>query len=51
MKIKKFNSTIFKESNPYDRQISDYKTGLDALLESETIKNKIFNLELDLWEY
>ncbi len=46
-----FNSTIFKESNPYDRQIADYKTGLDALLESETIKNKIFNLELDLWEY
>ena len=46
-----FNSTIFKESNPHDRSISDYKVGLDALLESEKIKNKIFNLELDLWEY
>ncbi len=46
-----FNSTIVKEANPYDREINKYKQGLDALLEAENIKNKIFNLEMDLWEY
>ena len=40
-----------KEANPYDRDINKYKQGLDALLEAENIKNKIFNLEMDLWEY
>ena len=28
-----------------------YKAGLDALLESERIKEEIFHLEHDLWEY
>ena len=42
---------IVKESNKYDRKISDYKEGIDALLEAEKIKEEIFNLEHDLWEY
>jgi len=42
---RQFESTIFKESNVYDRQISDYKTGIDALLEAERIKTEIFNFE------
>ncbi|OFX43320.1 MAG: hypothetical protein A2046_08380 [Bacteroidetes bacterium GWA2_30_7] len=47
-----FNSYIFQETNVYDnRLISEYMTGLDAILESEKIKNKIFELEHDLWEY
>ena len=46
-----FSSRIVKESNKYDRKISDYKEGIDALLESEKIKEEIFNLEHDLWEY
>jgi len=46
-----FSSRIVKESNKYDRKISEYKEGLDALLESEKIKEEIFNLEHDLWEY
>ena len=46
-----FSSYIIKESNKYDRKISDYKTGLDAVLESERIKEEIFHLEHDLWEY
>lgn len=46
-----FSSTIIKESNVADRNIIDYKTGLDALLESERIKNEISNFEHDLWEY
>ena len=46
-----FSSRIIKESNKYDRQINEYKLGIDALLESEKIKEEIFNLEHDLWEY
>jgi len=46
-----FNSYIYKESNVYDRFINEYTGGLDALLESERIKNDIFVLEHDLWEY
>jgi gliding motility associated protien GldN len=46
-----FGSYIYKESNVYDRKISEYSKGMDALLESERIKNDIFILEHDLWEY
>lgn len=46
-----FNSYIYKESNVYDRRISDYATGVDALYESERIKNEIFEFEHDLWEF
>ncbi len=46
-----FNSYVYKESNKYDRLISEYKAGLDALYEAERIKEEIFNLEHDLWEY
>lgn len=46
-----FASYIHKEDNVYDRRIEDYlKNGLDALLESEDIKDKIRNFEHDLWE-
>ncbi|MGC6469863.1 MAG: gliding motility protein GldN [Flavobacteriales bacterium] len=46
-----FSSRIVKESNKYDRKIEEYKQGIDALLEAEKIKEEIFNLEHDLWEY
>ena len=46
-----FSSRIVKESNKYDRKISEYKEGIDALLEAEKIKEEIFNIEHDLWEY
>ncbi len=46
-----FNSYIYKESNVYDRFIMEYAKGMDALLESERIKNNIFLYEHDLWEY
>lgn len=48
---RKFGSYIVKESNVYDRYIIEYKTGLDALLESERIKNELFIFEHDLWNY
>lgn len=46
-----FSSTIIKEGNVFDRKISQYMIGLDALLEAERIKAEIFNMEHDLWEY
>ncbi|HOL74989.1 MAG TPA: gliding motility protein GldN, partial [Bacteroidales bacterium] len=46
-----FHSYIIKESNVYDRYINAYATGIDALLESERIKNDIFIFEHDLWEF
>jgi len=48
---RRFSSYIYKEDNVYDRTISEYATGLDALLESERIKNEMFLWETDLWEY
>ena len=46
-----FQSYIDKESNLYDREIDSYKAGVDALLESERIKEKIFTFEHDLWSF
>ena len=46
-----FQSYIIKEDNTYNRNISAYKTGLDALIEAENIKEKLFTLEHDLWEF
>lgn len=46
-----FQSYIIKETNLYDREIDSYKAGVDALLESEKIKEKIFNFEHDLWSF
>jgi gliding motility associated protien GldN len=46
-----FSSYIYKEDNVYDRKIVDYAAGLDALLESERIKNDLFMFEQNLWEY
>ncbi|MFZ4401191.1 MAG: gliding motility protein GldN [Bacteroidales bacterium] len=46
-----FQSYIIKEDNTYNRWISNYKTGLDALIEGEVIKEKLFSIEHDLWEF
>ncbi len=46
-----FSSYIYKEENVYDRQISEYATGMDALLESEKAKNNLYEFESNLWEY
>ncbi len=49
---RRFNSYIFQETNVYEnRIISEYKKGLDALLESERIKDWMFKVEHDLWEF
>ncbi len=46
-----FSSTIVKESNVYDRKLDDVYTGLDRLLKSEEIKEKLFLAEHDLWSF
>ena len=46
-----FGSYIRKEQNVYDRRIDEYATGIEALLESDRIKEEIFLLEHDLWEF
>lgn len=49
---RKFNSYIVKEANIYNnRNITDYLTGKDAMLESKKIENEIFDYEQNLWEY
>jgi gliding motility associated protien GldN len=46
-----FSSYIVKESNVYDRIVKGYVRGMDALAESERIKEELFLLEHDLWHY
>lgn len=47
-----FESFIYKESNVHDRNIQEYATGIDALLESDRVKYEtLFNFEHDLWNY
>ena len=49
---RRFSSYIFKETNVYDnRLIDEYQHGLDALIESDKIKDFVFKFEHDLWEY
>lgn len=46
-----FSSYIHKESNVYDRQVSEYAGGVAFQLESKKIKNDLFILEHDLWSF
>lgn len=46
-----FDSYIYKEQNQYDRRISDYETGVNALLEAQHIQQQMFDFEEYLWQY
>ena len=49
---RRFSSTIIAESNVFgNRMLSDYKLGQDVLLEAERIRDDLFIMEHDLWEY
>ena len=50
---KLFASNIIKETNVYDRKISDYLPGrtLEQLLEGERIREQIRRYESDMWNY
>ena len=46
-----FDSYIYKEENVFDRRISQYATGVDALLEADRVKAELMEFEENLWEY
>ena len=46
-----FSSYIIKESNVFDRKVNPNWSGLDALLESERIREEMFTFEHDLWHF
>lgn len=49
---RKFSSYVSRESNVYDdRRVNEYTQGLQSLLESDEIKEKLANYEHDLWEF
>jgi gliding motility associated protien GldN len=48
---RRFQANIIKEDNVYDRSIDAYTKGIEALLESERIKQTLFEMEHDLWSY
>jgi len=49
---RRFASFIFAETNVYNnRPIQDYASGIETLYESDKIKETLFNMEHDLWEY
>ncbi len=51
---RRFNAIIYKEENVYgDRKINEYikDNALFQLLESQRIKEKIQNFEIDMWSY
>ena len=48
---RQFSSRATKETNVFDRTVENYSKGIDALLESDRIKNDIFRWEHDLWHF
>ena len=48
---RKFSSTIYRVSDKFDREIEDYKFGVDALYEAEKAKESIRDWEHNLWHF
>ena len=48
---RRFKSTIIKVANMQERRINAYRSGLDALLEGEAIRDQLYNMGFDLWHY
>ena len=46
-----FDSYIIRESNTQNRALEAYLTGEDAILQSQAVEDKIFDIESDMWEY
>lgn len=46
-----FDSYIYREANRFNRTIASYLTGTDAIVESQAIEDKVFDIESDMWEY
>ena len=48
---RQFSAQIYKTTDKFDRDIEDYKYGVDALYEAERIKDEIRKWEIDVWNY
>lgn len=48
---RKFNAQIYRTSDKFDREIEDYRFGVDALYEAEKVKGEIRKWEHDVWNY
>lgn len=46
-----FSTYITRESNRFNRSISDYLTSEDAIMESERIEEKLLEIGMDQWEW
>jgi len=46
-----FSSNIYRASDQFDREIEDYRYGVDALYEAEKIKESMRTWENDVWNY
>jgi hypothetical protein len=46
-----FSGTIYRATDQFDREIEDYRYGVDALYEAEKIKENMRTWETDLWNY
>lgn len=48
---RRFISTVLKVSNGMGRAIDAYATGGDAVLQSDAVREQLFHLGFDLWNY
>lgn len=48
---RRFTATIYRASDKFDREVEDYKFGVDALYEAEKMRESIRNWEHDLWHF
>lgn len=47
----RFSGMVYKSTDKFDRQLEDYRYGVDALYEAEKIKDDIRKWEHDVWNY
>ena len=48
---RRFDSYVIRESNVFNRPISAYLTGIDAIIESNRIEQMLLEIGSDQWEY
>jgi hypothetical protein len=48
---RRFSAQIYRVSDKFDKEIEDYKFGVDALYEAERIKEQIREWEINVWNY
>ena len=48
---RRFSGMIYKSSDKFDRDLNDYRYGVDALYEAEKIKEDIRKWEHDVWNF